>query len=54
MTVYEKVKLLAVLPIQDQLVEDEPVEAGAPNYRSAARRLAKMRKLSAGLTRTLR
>ncbi len=52
--VYEKVELLAVLPIQDQLVEDELVEAGAPHYRSAARRLAKMRKLSAGLTRALR
>lgn len=46
--VYEKVDPLAVLPIHQRLVENELVEAGAQHYRAAARRLAKMRKLSAG------
>ena len=46
--VYEKVDPLAVLPIHQRLVENELVEAGAQHYRLAARRLAKMRKLSAG------
>lgn len=45
---YEKVDPLAVLPIHQRLVENELVEAGAQHYRVAARRLAKMRKLSAG------
>lgn len=45
---YEKVDPLAVLPIHQRLVENELVEAGAQHYRLAARRLAKMRKLSAG------
>lgn len=46
--VYEKVDPLAALPIHQRLVENELVEAGAQHYRLAARRLAKMRKLSAG------
>lgn len=46
--VYEKVDPIATLPIHERLVENELVEAGAQHYRLAARRLAKMRKLSAG------
>lgn len=45
---YEKIDPLAVLPIYQRLVENELVEAGAQHYRLAARRLAKMRKLTAG------
>lgn len=45
---YEKVDPIATLPIHRRLVENELVEAGAQHYRLAARRLAKMRKLSAG------
>ena len=45
---YEKVDRIAVLPIHQRLVENELVEAGAHHYRLAARRLARMRKLSAG------
>jgi len=45
---YEKVDPIAVLPIHQRLVENELVEAGAQHYRLAARRLAKMRKLTAG------
>lgn len=45
---YERVDPIAVLPIYQRLVENELVEAGAQHYRLAARRLAKMRKLSAG------
>ena len=45
---YEKVDPLATLPIHRRLVENELVEAGAQHYRLAARRLAKMRKLSVG------
>ena len=45
---YEKVDPLAVLPVLQQLAVDELVEAKAQNYRFAARRLAKMRKLAAG------
>ncbi|WP_344303809.1 DUF6880 family protein [Nocardioides bigeumensis] len=45
---YEKVDPIAVLPIHQRLVENELVDAGAQHYRLAARRLAKMRKLSAG------
>lgn len=45
---YEKVDPIATLPIHQRLVENELVEAGAQHYRLAARRLANMRKLSAG------
>ncbi|MBF4162758.1 DUF6880 family protein [Nocardioides acrostichi] len=45
---YEKVDPIATLPIHQRLVENELVEAGAQHYRLAARKLAKMRKLSAG------
>ncbi|HXH80524.1 DUF6880 family protein [Nocardioides sp.] len=45
---YEKVDPIATLPIHQRLVENELVEAGAQHYRLAARRLATMRKLSAG------
>lgn len=45
---YEKIDPLAVLPIHQRLVENALVEADAQHYRSAARRLAKMRKLAAG------
>ncbi len=45
---YEKIDPLAVLPVLARLAEDELVEADASHYRMAARRLAKMRKLSAG------
>ncbi|MGV1006848.1 MAG: hypothetical protein ACOYEV_19250 [Candidatus Nanopelagicales bacterium] len=45
---FEKVDPIATLPIHRRLVEHELVEAGAQHYRLAARRLAKMRKLSAG------
>lgn len=48
MKAYEKVDPIAVLPIHQQLVENELVEAGAQHYKLAARRLAKMRKLAAG------
>lgn len=49
---YEKVDPLAVLPVHQRLVENELVEAGAQHYRLAARRLVKMRKLSAGSTKS--
>lgn len=45
---YEKVDPLAVLPVLTLLVENELTVADAQHYRSAARRLAKMRKLAAG------
>ncbi len=45
---YEKVDPLAVVPIHRRLVENQLVIADAKNYRLAARRLAKMRKLTAG------
>jgi hypothetical protein len=45
---YEKVDPIATLPIHQRLVENELVETGAQHYRLAARRLAKMRELSAG------
>lgn len=48
---YEKIDPLAVLPIHRRLVEHELVEADARHYRSAARRLAEMRKLAAGSER---
>ncbi len=48
---YEEVEPLAVLPILTKLVKDELTEAGAQHYRTAARRLKKMRKLAAGSDR---
>ncbi len=45
---YEKVDPIATLPIHQRLVEGILVEANAKNYKLAARRLATMRKLSAG------
>jgi hypothetical protein len=45
---YEKVDPLAVLPVHARLVERDLETAGAQNYRYAARRLAKMRKLADG------
>ena len=45
---YEKLDPLAVLPIHARLVESELTDANAQRYRTAARRLAKMRKLAAG------
>ena len=45
---YEKVDPLAVLPVLQRLAVDELVEAKVQNYRYAARRLAKMRRLAAG------
>jgi hypothetical protein len=43
---YEKVDPLAVLPIHSRLVHHELETANAQNYRYAARRLARMRKLA--------
>jgi hypothetical protein len=48
---YEKVDPLAVLPVHTRLVERDLEKADAQNYRYAARRLAKMRKLAAGIPR---
>ena len=45
---YEKLDPLAVLPVLTRLVENDLTEADARNYRMAARRLSKMRKLAAG------
>lgn len=39
---------LTVLPVHRRLVEQSLVHAGAGNYRSAARRLERMRRLAAG------
>lgn len=50
---YEKVDPLAVLPILARLVNSELLEAGAQHYRTAARRLAKMRKLAAGSSKAV-
>jgi uncharacterized Zn finger protein len=44
---YEKIDPLAVLPVLQRLVENDLVAAKAQNYRFAARRLAKMRRLAA-------
>lgn len=44
---YEKVDALAVLPIQEQLVRGELMEADAKQYRSAAIRLDRMRAIAA-------
>lgn len=48
MKTYEKVDPIATLPIRWRLVENELVEARAQHYRFTARRLEKMRELSAG------
>lgn len=45
---YEKIDPLAVIPILQRLTLGDMVEAKAQNYRSAARRLSKMRRLTAG------
>ncbi len=45
--VYEQIDAVAAIPIHQRLVEHQLVEANAQNYRLAARRLAKMRKLAA-------
>jgi hypothetical protein len=45
---YERIDPLAVLPIHARLVHNELETANAQNYRYAARRLAKMRKLATG------
>ncbi|HTW20900.1 MAG TPA: hypothetical protein VME70_11905, partial [Mycobacteriales bacterium] len=45
---HEKIDPLAVLPIHARLVHNELETANAQNYRYAARRLAKMRKLANG------
>jgi hypothetical protein len=49
---YEKVDPLAVLPIHSRLVHHELETANAQNYRYAARRLARMRKLAHGTDMT--
>ena len=48
MEAYEKLDPLAVLPVLTRLLETDLTEADARNYRIAARRLSKMRKLAAG------
>lgn len=45
---YEKIEPLAVLPVLQRLVDNDLVVAKTQNYRLAARRLAKMRRLAAG------
>lgn len=45
---YEKIDPIAVLPVVTRLVHNELEEANAQNYRYAARRLAKIRKLAVG------
>jgi hypothetical protein len=45
---YQRIDPVAVLPVHRRLVENELVEAGAPHYRLAARRLATMRRLAVG------
>lgn len=45
---YEKLDPITVLPVYRRLVDGDLVAADARNYRSAARRLKKMRKLAAG------
>lgn len=47
---YEKLDPAAVLPVYTRLVEAELTAADARNYRGAARRLKRMRKLAAGST----
>lgn len=46
--VYEKVDPPAVVPVLQRLALGDLVEAKAQNYRTAARRLARMRRLAAG------
>ncbi|MGV1009710.1 MAG: DUF6880 family protein [Dermatophilaceae bacterium] len=45
---YEKIDPLAVLPVLIRLVQNDLTTADARNYRTAARRLTKMRRLAAG------
>lgn len=45
---HEKTDPLAVLPVLRRLAENQLREASAQNYRQAARRLARMRRLAAG------
>ncbi|MBG6240134.1 hypothetical protein IWX78_003129 [Mycetocola sp. CAN_C7] len=45
---YETIDPIAVLPTHRRLVENTLTEAGAANYRDAARRLANMRRLASG------
>lgn len=47
--VYDTIDPVAALPVHRRLVENVLVATGAQHYRLAARRLATMRKLSAGL-----
>jgi hypothetical protein len=47
---YEKVDPLAVLPVLNRLVRADLAQADAQHYRIAARRLKRMRQLSAGST----
>lgn len=47
-TAYEKIDPTAVLPTHRRLVENTLTEAGAGNYRDAAKRLARMRTIAAG------
>ncbi|MEE6280130.1 DUF6880 family protein [Georgenia sunbinii] len=49
---YEKIDPLAVLPVLTELVENDLTVADARNYRSAARRLAHMRRLVHGTARS--
>jgi hypothetical protein len=48
-TVYVKIDPLAVLPVHAKLVENELIHTGAQYYRAAARRLARMRRIAAGV-----
>ncbi len=50
---YEKVDPLAVLPVMNRLVRVDLAEAKAQHYRLAARRLKRMRQLSAGSTEAI-
>ena len=45
---YEKIDPLAVLPVHQRLAENDLIDAKPKKYRTAARRLAKMRKLAHG------
>lgn len=48
LTAYEKVDPVATLPVHSRLVVEQLVDAEAQNYRYAARRLARMRRLASG------
>lgn len=50
---YEKIDPLATLPVHTDLVYADLEHANANNYRTAARRLARMRKLTAGVPEAL-